>query len=197
MARSKSRRKTRRQKKSSDGQFGYLLLGMAAGIGIAAAFWYLSGTPQPPASGAESTSLSTAGTTPAKSATKPAERANTLDATGSNYDFYDMLPEQEIIVRDDFAGARSKTVPRASEPVEEPGVYRIQAGAFSSTADADRMKAELGLLGMRADVVPVDINNRRLYRVVIGPIEELAELNEFQRRLGNAGIDIAVSRIRE
>jgi len=69
--------------------------------------------------------------------------------------------------------------PAVTAPAQRPaqvapgeGVY-VQAGAFSEEANARKLEQQLGELGP-VHIVPVTINNRRLYRVRLGPLPDAA-----------------------
>ncbi|MFK8051867.1 MAG: SPOR domain-containing protein [Woeseiaceae bacterium] len=189
MARQKKRRKARSTNRSG-GQFRSMMFGLIAGLGIAAIVWWQLGAPPPPAK----TEVVVAEEAPAK--TKPPKPIE-LQATGENFDFYEMLPEQEVVVHDGFAKRRSTPaakVTAVAPRVTEQGVHRIQAGSFRNPEDADRMKGTLALQGMKPHIEPVVINGTRFNRVIIGPISELATLNEYIRRLNRLGLEYQVIR---
>ena len=76
------------------------------------------------------------------------------------------------------------------EAVDEPGVYVLQAGSFSTIADADRRRAELALHGIESHIQRVKVNDRNYHRVYIGPTDDLDELNMLRSRLRAAKIDV-------
>ena len=82
--------------------------------------------------------------------------------------------------------------PAGDQPkaIEEPGVYMLQAGSFSTYNDANRRIAELALQGIESRVQRARVNNRDYYRVYIGPIDDLDELNMTRSRLRAAKIDV-------
>lgn len=169
-----------------------MLIGLIAGLCIAAGIWWKFSVPDV-ATAAQPASQTEAPTKPTMAKPpKPAE----LEATGRDYDFYEMLPEQEVIVHDGFAKRRDQpaTTIKAAPEVIAAGIYRIQAGSFRNPDDAERMKAVLAMQGMKAQIEAVKVNNLSFYRVIIGPIKELNRLNEYQRRLAQANIDIQVTR---
>lgn len=194
MAKKRRQRKTaRRRKNNSGGRFGAMLFGLFAGLAIASGVWYSTLTPSEPAS------ARAAAEKPARpAATQAAPKPVPLEADGTGYDFYDMLPAQEVVVSDDFA-ARRRTTERAPAGTEAPltqaGAYLIQAGSFRSADDADRMKARISLLGMQPRVETVEINDRVFHRVRIGPVNNLDRLDDFRRRLRTERIDIQVIRV--
>ena len=98
-----------------------------------------------------------------------------------------MLPAFEIIIADDEPDVNADVEPQA---IVESGVYILQAGSFSTHGDADRRRAELALHGIVSRVQQARVNERDYYRVYIGPIEELDELNMLRSRLRAAKIDV-------
>jgi cell division protein FtsN len=79
------------------------------------------------------------------------------------------------------------TEPKA---IEEPGLYVLQAGSFSTNQDADRRRAELALHGIESHIQRVKVNERNYHRVYIGPTDDLDELNLLRSRLRAAQIDV-------
>ncbi len=109
----------------------------------------------------------------------------------AEYDFYDLLPEYEIVIPDDELDVR----PEAQADPANQGVYEIQAGAFSRVEDADRRRAELALLGLESRIQRVSIDDATIHRVRIGPISDLDELKRRREQLRRAGIDYRAVRI--
>ncbi len=104
----------------------------------------------------------------------------------ARFDFYDMLPQFEVVIPEVESNATNET--RAAA-VEEPGSYVLQAGSFTALADADRMQASLALLGIESRIQRVAIDEDIYHRVRIGPTEDLADLNQIRRRLWDAEIE--------
>ena len=115
---------------------------------------------------------------------KPEPRAAAAPADaedpGRNYDFYDMLPTFEVVVPE-----REREVTRDTTParVERPGVYVLQAGSYRKPEDAERVRAQLKIQGIEANVQRVAVDEDVWHRVRIGPITDLAELNRLRARL--------------
>ncbi len=63
---------------------------------------------------------------------------------------------------------------RRAPPIGEVGVYRIQAGAFSSIGNAQKAVDMLSGASS-AEIVPVDRNGTTLYRVVVGQAPDEAQ----------------------
>ncbi len=130
---------------------------------------------------------------PPKPAAKPKVRPSTAPPE-KNYDFYDMLPNSDVVVPEEDHEVRADKTPA---PIEAPGVYVLQAGSYASFAEADKVKAQLALLGIRSQIQKIAVDERQYHRVRIGPIEDLAELNRVRQRLRTARIDVLVIRVGE
>ena len=105
----------------------------------------------------------------------------------SRFDFYNLLPNFEVIIPEQESDVQVETGPQA---VVEPGVYVLQAGSFAEYKDADRRRATLALQGIESKIQRVTIDDRTYHRVRIGPIDDLDELNVLRSRLREAHIDV-------
>lgn len=103
------------------------------------------------------------------------------------FDFYNMLPQFEVIIPEQELDVRVESDPQT---VVQPGFYVLQAGSFIEYKDADQRRAKLAMQGIESKIQRVTINDKTHYRVRIGPIDDLNELNVLQRRLHQAQIDI-------
>jgi len=113
--------------------------------------------------------------------------------TAEKYDFYQMLPNFEVVVPE-----KDKDVKRdlpAGAPIERPGVYVLQAGSYRNEADAERVRRQLALQGVNAKVQRVAVDADVWHRVRIGPITNLGELNRVRRQLQAAEVDALVIRV--
>jgi len=113
--------------------------------------------------------------------------------TGEKYDFYEMLPNFEVVVPE-----KEKDVKRdlpAAARVERPGVYVLQAGSYRNEADADRVRAQLAMQGIDAKVQRVAVDADVWHRVRIGPITKLDDLNKLRKQLQAADVDALVIRV--
>ncbi|MCH8116506.1 MAG: SPOR domain-containing protein [Proteobacteria bacterium] len=113
--------------------------------------------------------------------------AETETPKKSRFDFYEMLPNFEVIIPEQEPDVAADVEPRA---VVDPGIYVLQAGSFTSYADADRRRAELALQGIESNIQRVTIDDKTYHRVRIGPIDDLRELNILRSRLRAARIDV-------
>jgi cell division protein FtsN len=169
-------------------EFGY---GLLAGIAAASlAFLYLSKLPGEPRESGDAPRP-----VPHRAAPADAEAAPAVsDASAQKkYDFYEMLPNFEVVVPE-----KDKDVKRdlpAGAKIERPGVYVLQAGSYRNQADADRVRAQLALQGVVANVQRVAIDADVWHRVRVGPISNLDELNRVRRLLRAAEVDALVIRV--
>jgi cell division protein FtsN len=109
------------------------------------------------------------------------------------YDFYEMLPNFEVVVPE-----KDKDVKRdlpAAAKIERPGVYVLQAGSYRNESDANRVRAQLAMQGVDAKVQRVAVDADVWHRVRIGPISNLDELNKVRRQLQAADVDALVIRV--
>ncbi len=103
------------------------------------------------------------------------------------FSFYDILPNFELVIPEKSPDIAADHAPQAAIV---PGVYVLQAGSFSTNADADRRRAELALQGIASHIQRVKVNDKNFHRVLIGPTDNLDELNLWRSRLRAAKIDI-------
>jgi len=123
-----------------------------------------------------------------KTVTKEKEvEANNLPANKQSnekprFEFYTILSELEVFVPEPEIETTNKTDSFENNNVV-PGnstgkKYLLQAGSFKSNADAERLKATLGLLGVQSSIESVSINNDSWHRVRIGPFNNSIQLRE-------------------
>jgi cell division protein FtsN len=173
-----------------------MLFGLTLGLVVAAGVYFRSPSP----------ATSATAVTPAPPAAAPAARgggaaraaqtasnAESAAPSGPRFDFYEMLPQFEVVVPE-VETAASPAV-RAQPVVEEPGSYVLQAGSFSALGDADRLKANLALLGIESRIQRVTIDDDVFHRVRIGPISDLAHLNRIRRQLRDQHVDTLLMKI--
>jgi cell division protein FtsN len=126
---------------------------------------------------------------------KPAPRpAASTAPPEKRFEFYDMLPNFEVVVPEEDGAVRPDQTAAA---VTVPGVYVLQAGSYSSRSEADKAQARLQTLGIAAQVQKITVDERQYHRVRIGPIETLPELNRTRQNLRRAGIEALLIRVGE
>ncbi|MBX2882813.1 MAG: SPOR domain-containing protein [Granulosicoccus sp.] len=135
----------------------------------------------------------------------------------TNYDFFTVLPEIEVVVGAEestvtppvkitppntgasavdatAAASQSETSePVVSEALVEPAkpssAYMLQAGSYNRQADAERQKANLGLMGLSSSIQKVTIQGRGdFFRVRLGPYVNHAQMVDVDERLRQEGI---------
>jgi len=130
---------------------------------------------------------------PHRSVRADVEAAGGTVKPSEKYDFYQMLPNFEVVVPE-----KDKDVKRdlpAAAKIERPGVYVLQAGSYRNESDANRVRAQLALQGIDAKVQRVAVDADVWHRVRIGPVSNLDELNKLRRQLRAADVDALVIRV--
>ena len=163
-----------------------LLLGLAIGLGVAAALYIYDRRP-----GAQAPTTPQASTRADRNTRASAEEELT-EESGRQFDFYQMLPKFEVVVPE---REKAEAPDARPAPIERPGAYVLQAGSYRNFADADRVRAQLALLGVESKIQRVSVDNDTWHRVRIGPIEDLKELNRARERLRQADIEALVIRV--
>lgn len=179
---------TRRQRGAGQSLPGWAMLLIGLIIGLFVAFLvYLDDLDQPPSAAVE-TGNEDSGRRVAGEAVEEADKPR--------FEFYSILPDLEVIVPD--APPPEETEGDTDEPVstaiDPEGSYYLQVGSFQKAAQADRMKAQVLLLGLDVDIQTVTVTGERWHRVRIGPYADPAKLAAAQRRLRENDIDYLVLR---
>ena len=167
-------------------EFGY---GLLVGVALASvAFVYAGGK-------AHRTAESADAPRPDPHRIAPPDSADAAAAgkTGEKYDFYQMLPNFEVVVPEKDRDVKRDL--RAGAAIERPGVYVLQAGSYRNEADAERVRKQLALQGVDAKVQRVAVDADVWHRVRIGPITNLEQLNRVRKQLQAAEVDALVIRV--
>ncbi len=86
-----------------------------------------------------------------------------------------------------------------AEPASSAGsggfTYYLQAGAFRERQDAEATKARLALMGVAATIAERKSDMGTLYRVRVGPFDDVEGMNRARVRLSDNGVDAAVVRV--
>ena len=113
--------------------------------------------------------------------------------TNGSYDFYDLLPKFEVVVPEKEHGAHVDAAAR----IERPGTYFLQAGSYRNEADAERVQARLARQNISANVQRVALDADVWFRIRIGPIKDLVQLNRVRQQLQAAEIVSLVIRVED
>ena len=208
--------KSRRAKGGGPPGWVWMVCGLCIGLTVAAVFYVFA---RPGGTLArEQVEIATPKVTGSDKSAESAPQEQTAEPAKAEeeprFSFYKMLPNYEVVIPEEeypeegtSAGAgpapppdpEETETPQPTTPrVEEPGSYIIQAGSFSTHADADRRKAELGLLGLAARIVQVDLpSGKTVYRVQSNTIGSSDELNRMLKRLRENRIDTLVMRAKK
>jgi len=102
---------------------------------------------------------------------------------GPRFDFYTVLPNQELDLNPDIepADLQSRS--------EGDAQYLLQVGSFRQQADADRRRGELALLGLEATVEAGDSDSGRWHRVYLGPFESRSDMARARALTAQADMD--------
>lgn len=172
----------------------WLMLGLAMGVFVAF-LWHLwelrqdnmhkrVDVTQTGAAAPEKSKPESANTTASSSAP-----ANKYPAGEPRFDFYTLLPSQQIM-----PGKHPAPSPQpAGKPAGDATSYTLQAGSFKSEAEADKRRASILMLGLPVKVMKVPVKpGETWYRVVVGPFPGKAEVQSARANLRSNGVDTMV-----
>lgn len=169
----------KRQTPGGPAMSGWLGFGAGLGVGLTVAlgvFLHYSDRappePQPAASPAPA-SAQASEETPAAPAADPAQ-----DLT-----FYNDLVNQEVDV------PTGETPRGAGATVLPTGDVVLQAGAFKQVAEAEKLQARLAQYGVDSKIQRYSLQDETWFRVRIGPIATVQELEATRARLSEAEVD--------
>lgn len=133
----------------------------------------------------------------------PLQPATTADTKPKRptYDFYQVLPEKEVVIPDAELSARARAEQAAKtaqtqKPPTTPATgtgtsrYMLQAGSFPDSKSADEVKAKLALLGFNAQVQSVNVEGKTWNRVRLGPYPSASDLEVAKRTLADNGVKV-------
>lgn len=234
-------RRNKSQARRNDGNglpgWAWLVLGLLLGIGLILAaprFLQDEGSdgffrprPNPDAQPAASSGDDGEPIVPEPGLPEPSSPAATAPkAKEPSYDFYTMLPGDEVALsdaelaasaraeaaraaqaeaaarptaaggEDSDAAQRVDDAPQAAAAAADQARYLLQAGAFAASGDAEAVKARIALLGLGARVESAQIDGRTVYRVRMGPYGSASELAEAKRKLASGGLPAMAIRAR-
>jgi cell division protein FtsN len=174
----------RRHAPGAPGQFGgWAGFGAGLGLGLAIALvvhlYDRNQAPDP------AEPIPAAAQSPASASAADDGAVTTADAPPEpELDFYDMLPKQEVEVPGN-SGKNSAAAARTPLPT---GDAILQAGSFKQSTEAEKMQAQLALVGISAKIQRASVDDETWYRVRIGPIATVEELRVVQSKLREAEI---------
>jgi len=186
--------------------WAWLLLGLALGAAGAALFYISQNLPSPlaPLPGqAQQLPAPTAPATPDKAvpATQPPSVPEPL---ANRFEFYELLKKGEVILPESDK-SKAPSAPIAPVPVPIPdtppadtpsGRFILQVGSYRSFEDADRVKANLALLGMEARIEKAALKTGETwYRVRVGPLTDVRQMEALRAQMKANGINALLIRV--
>lgn len=122
---------------------------------------------------------------------KPPQPPEASPSQEPRFSFYKILPEKEVIIPEN----EIKTLKREESLGQKPqAVYTVQAGSFTKQQDAERLKAQLAQLKVKAKLEMIKLENTAWYRVKLGPYASLADADKVRQYLRGSGIDSIVQK---
>ena len=140
------------------------------------------------------------------------------------FTFYDTLREKKVNISEWVAGDKDSSEDDAGEKMDETRGqdesqesddnqeqfaarqrdvkddvfgYVLQVGSFRDFSSADKIKAELALLGIFADIQRVMLNGQDVrHRVRLGPYKSIDEMKEISSRLEDNQIEFMLLELR-
>ena len=83
--------------------------------------------------------------------------------------------------------AQTPTTPSAETKAPVTTQFFLQAGSFRKEADADRVRAQIILLGQAVSVESGTVKDETWYRVLVGPFSNREQLTTAQKQLAGSG----------
>ena len=140
----------------------------------------------------------------AQQGSSPGIAGSSASSSASQFDFYKVLPEKEVVIPNAELSAMAKAEQQkaaaanngsASAPASaiatgasQGGGYVLQVGSYPDAGKADAMKAQLALQGFTAHVQSITLDGKVWNRVQIGPFASATQLQSVQKQLSGAGI---------
>lgn len=118
-----------------------------------------------------------------KSTPEKPKSGERVSATGDTY----AIDKSAARPADKVAVART-------DGADEKWIYFLQAGAFREPSDAENAKAKLALMGFEASISERPSDSGPLYRVRVGPFNQLEIMTRARTKLSDNGVDVAVVR---
>jgi len=134
------------------------------------------------------------------------EQKATITPPEPRFDFYNLLPEMEVIVPEsEIKKPRAKPAAPDSSAASTSaktiaGTYYLQVGSFKNAEQADNLKAKLAFSGFETVIhkatLEISGKSETFHRVRVGPFNNLDAANRSRERLITSGIDSKVVEIK-
>ena len=169
-----------------------LAIGLGLGLLVALVVYVSDHRASDPSSESTPAARHATGSNAARSAAGNAAANSAVDAD-TDYSFPDRLQNFEVVVPEKEHGRRVDAAAR----VEQPGTYFLQVGSYRGEAEAERVRALLAHQEISASVQRVQLDADVWFRIRIGPLKDLNQLNRLRQRLQAAEMDSLVVRVEE
>jgi len=205
MAAKKGRQAYRGGERRSWPAWVWLALGTAFGVILSVVVLY--GGKLPTLRGKNLPQPNPDATAPKESEQALADEAKKTAPPKSNFDFYSVLPEKEVVIPDAELTAKAKaeqaraqqqaqaaaaagTTPPATPPASAGGGhYMLQVVATGDAHAADEFKARLAMLGFAAKVYTSTSDGKTIHRVRLGPYASALETEAAKKSLSENSIN--------
>jgi cell division protein FtsN len=116
-------------------------------------------------------------------AVNPGEQ--TTEESGTDLDFYEYLPQAEVVVNVVPVEIAESALQEEIDPV----TYFLQAGSFLDPNDANELRARLILMNLETRIQDTNLRGRTWYRVQAGPFVGRNSVDTAQNTLIENNID--------
>lgn len=99
------------------------------------------------------------------------------------FDFYTVLPRREVDIPEPDLGDNKPNQQSSGNKPSAKVQYILQAGSFTSAADAERQKAQLALVGLQSVVSRANVNGVTYFRVELGPYVDDGDYSQVKNLL--------------
>lgn len=185
----KSRTTSRKQKRSLPGYL-WLLSGLAIGLFVAFII-YLDKQPETDKNFGTAVQHELE-KIKQQSKKKATEKKNTsAEKKEQKFNFYTILPELEVLIPENETRppeAKNTSYTSSAKQPSSTKQYILQVGSFQNLNDAEKLKANLALLGVTADIQHVTVNKQQWHRVRSGPYRNKNQLYKDQNLLNKNDI---------
>jgi len=105
------------------------------------------------------------------------------------WEFHEIFPKSVVPIIEEYGSNGKK------RQILAPAHYLLQAGSFRNQKDADKLRAELILIGMNPTIKKITKDGETWHRVLIGPLDSKLELSRARNRLAEASIESIALRV--
>lgn len=150
-----------------------------------------AGLEQETAQAAVSARKSTSNKDKGRSSAKIDSAPGTPPQPEPRFSFYKILAEKEVVIPEN----EIKTMKREESEGKKPETaYLLQAGSFTSQQDAEKLRARLAEIKVKARLEKITLENATWYRVKIGPYATVGDADKVRQYLRGNKIDSIVQK---